>query len=84
MTKTLRGTEHGDDPYDIPDGYSEEILWDGMGLVYPQLIPHYKSDWFGEAADSMADYFEENGLKYETLRDGEVYIIDGKYEEKLT
>lgn len=84
MTTTLRGTEHGDDQYLVPDGYKEDIIWDGLGLIYPQLVPHYKSDWFGKAADAMADYFEHAGMKYETLRDGEVYVVDGKYEEKLT
>lgn len=83
MTKTLHGTEHGDDPYDIPDGYHEEIIWDGLGLVYPQLVPHFDSEWFGDEARAMADYFAEQGLRYETLKDGEVYLVDGEYEEKL-
>jgi dipeptidase E len=84
MTKTLRGTEHGDDPYMVPEGYEEEIVWDGLSLVYPQLVPHYQSDWFGKEASAMVDYFKQNGLKYETLKDGEVYMVDGDYEEKLT
>lgn len=84
ITKTLHGTEHGDDPYVIPDGYEEEIIWDGLGLVYPQLIPHYGSEWFGDEAKAMEDYYKHNGMKYETLKDGEVYVVDGKYEEKLT
>lgn len=83
MTKTLHGTEHGDDPYAIPDGYAEKIIWEGLGLIYPQLVPHFGSDWFGQEAKAMADYFEEQGLRYETLRDGEVYIVDGEYEERL-
>lgn len=84
MTKTLHGTEHGDDPYVVPDGYNEEIIWDGIGLVYPQLIPHYQSDWFGGQADAMKDYFSAEGMPYETLKDGEVYIVDGEYEGKLS
>lgn len=83
-TKSLRGSENGDDPYAKPDGYQEEIIWNGLGLVYPQLIPHYGSEWFGEEAKAMADYFEHNGMQYETLQDGEVYVVDGEYEEKLT
>lgn len=82
-TKTLRGTEHGDDPYMVPEGYKEEIIWDGLGLIYPQLVPHYQSEWFGKESDALADYFKQNGMKYETLKDGEVYLVDGKYEEKL-
>lgn len=84
MTKTLHGTEYGDDPYVTPDGYSEEIIWNGLGLVYPQLVPHYQSDWFGDESQAMVDYFEQNGMKYETLKDGEVYVVDGQLEEKLT
>lgn len=84
MTNTLHGTEHGDDPYNIPEGYEEEILWDGLGLIYPQLVPHYQSEWFSTEADAMVDYFNVHGLKYETLHDGEVYVVDGDIEEKLT
>ncbi len=83
MTKTLHGTENGDDPYLVPGGYEEEIIWEGIGLVYPQLVPHYQSDWFGREAQAMADYYESNGMRYETLKDGEVYVVDGEYEEKL-
>jgi len=82
-TKSLRGTENGDDPYVVPRGYKEEIIWNGLGLVYPQLVPHYQSEWFADEAQAMADYFDHNGMRYETLRDGEVYVVDGEYEEKL-
>ena len=84
MTKTLRGSEHGDNAYAVPEGYQEEIVWDGLGMIYPQLIPHYQSDWWRDEADAMVDYFEANGLKYETLKDGEAYVVDGEYEGKLS
>jgi dipeptidase E len=83
-TKTLRGTEMGDDPYVVPDGYDEEIIWQGLGLLYLQLVPHFGSEWFGEEAQAMADYFEENGLKYATIKDGEVYVVNGQFEERLS
>ncbi|HRJ06085.1 MAG TPA: Type 1 glutamine amidotransferase-like domain-containing protein [Candidatus Saccharibacteria bacterium] len=79
MTKTLHGADDIDSPYIVPEGYKEEIIWDGLGLIYPQLVPHYSG-----GSDAMVDYFEANNMKYETLRDGEVYVVDGKYEEKLT
>ena len=84
LTKTLRGAEHGDDPYVVPEGYDPTIIWDGLGLIYPQLAVHVNSEWFGVEAQAMIDSFETNGLKYESLEDGDVYIVDGKYEEKLT
>jgi dipeptidase E len=83
VTKTLHGAEMGDDPYVVAEGYEEEIIWNGLSLVYPQLVPHYGSSWFGEEAQAMVDYFEENGLKHVTLMDGEVYVVDGAYEERL-
>lgn len=83
-TKTLRGTEMGDDPYVVPEGYDEEIIWQGLGLLYLQLVPHFGSDWFGEEAQAMADYFEENGMKYATLKDGEAYIVNGQFEERMS
>ena len=83
MTKTLRGTEMGDDPYVTPEGYEQEIIWSGLGMIYPQLVPHYESAWFGNEAQAMIDYFEENGLKYKGLKDGEVYVVDGEFEERL-
>ncbi|MBM3210370.1 hypothetical protein FJZ39_03475 [Candidatus Saccharibacteria bacterium] len=82
MTKTLKGTERGDDPYEVPEGYKEEIIWDGLNMVYPQLVPHYKSSWFGDEAQAMVDYFTTEGLMFETLRDGEAYIVDGGSEKK--
>ena len=83
MTKTLRGTEMGDDPYVTPEGYEQEIIWSGLGMIYPQLVPHYESAWFGNEAQAMIDFFEENGLKYKGLKDGEVYVVDGEFEERL-
>lgn len=84
MTKTLRGVEMEDDPYVVPAGYDEEIIWNGLGIVYPQLVPHFASEYFGESAQAMVDYFEENGLKYVTLKDGEVYVVNGQFEERLS
>lgn len=84
MTKTLRGVEMEDDPYVVPAGYEEEIIWNGLGVVYPQLVPHFATEYFGENAQAMVDYFQENGLKYVTLKDGEVYVVNGQFEERLS
>lgn len=83
LTPTLRGTEHGDDPYMVPDGYKTEVIWDGLGLIYSQLVPHYQSPWFGKESSDMEHYFVEHNMDYVTLQDGEVYVVDGKYERKL-
>lgn len=84
MTPTLRGAETGDDPNEVPTGYEPEIIWDGLGLSVMHLVPHYESEWFAAESSAMELYFKKRNMPYETLRDGEVYVIDGKYEEKLT
>lgn len=84
MTKTLHGVEMEDDPYVVPEGYDEEIIWNGLGVIYPQLVPHYGTAIYGENAQAMVDYFEENGLKYVTLKEGEVYVVDSKFEERMS
>lgn len=83
-TKTLRGSEICDDPYVVPDGYKEEIIWDGLSLIHPQLVPHVGSDWFGEEAQAIIDYYEREGMQYVLLKDGQVYVVDGDKEEVLT
>lgn len=83
LTKTLRGVEHGDDPYVVPSGYDHEIIWSGLGLIYPQLAVHVGSEWFDRESQAMIDSYETNGLKHESLEDGHVYVVDGEYEELL-
>lgn len=83
-TKTLHGVEMEDDPYVVPEGYDEDIIWTGLGLIYPQLVPHYGSELFAENAQAMVDFFKENGLTYVTLKDGEVYVVNGEFEERMS
>lgn len=83
MTSSLKGTELGDDPTVVPTGYKKELIWDGLGLVYPQLVPHFESEWFNKEAQEMADYFKKNNVAYVALKDSEVYVVDGDSEGKL-
>lgn len=86
-TPTLRGIELVDsaDPADaIPPGYAPEIHWDGMALVDYSIAPHFQSDhWESAAIDGVVKYFEEHGMPYRALRDGEAIIIDGDDETHL-
>lgn len=82
-TPSLAGTENGDDPASVPEGYKAEIIWDGLDLIDTQIVPHYKSDWFEDEAQAMIDYFEARAIDYVALRDGEVYVIDGDKKEIL-
>jgi dipeptidase E len=77
-TPTLKGVEFGDDPYVIPDGYIDEEIWDGLGLVPFCIVPHYESGWDGD--ERMIDTLEAEGLPYKTLTDTQVLIISNDDE----
>lgn len=82
-TPSLRGSEYGDEPDLIPQGYKKEIIWEGLEFISYHIVPHYKSDWWGMEADKMLDYLKSNNLAYRTLKDGQAIIISGDGEELL-
>lgn len=77
-TKTLKGIELVDDPQQIPPTYSDEIVWDGLGLVDFSIAPHYKSDHPESARiDGVVSYFEKNQMSFKAIRDGQAIVISG-------
>lgn len=83
-TPSLRGTEHGDFPHEIPEGYDEAVVWEGLNLVPFHIVPHYESEWFGDEAAAMEKYMLDSSLSYKVLRDGEAIIINGDQEEVVS
>lgn len=78
LTPTLKGIELVDDPYQIPDQYNSEIIWDCLGLLTYSVAPHYKSDHPESAdIDKSVQYFIDNHMTFIALRDGEAMVIDG-------
>lgn len=82
---TLHGIELCDDKNAVPDGYINDIVWDGLNLIPYSIAPHYRSD-HPESADieKVVNYFEEHGIAYKTLRDGQAIVISGQSEEITT
>ena len=77
ITPTLKGIELVDDAEVIPDGYKNQTVWDGIGLINYSIAPHYKSDHpESEATNKTVEYFIENKMLFKVLRDGEVIIED--------
>lgn len=80
--KTLKGIELVDDPQQIPPNYNKEIVWDGLGLIDFSFAPHYKSDHPESAAiDKVVAYFEENGMPFKAISDGQAIIVSGDHIE---
>ena len=77
-TQTLRGIELVDNPNQIPVGYRDEVIWDGLGFVNFSIAPHYKSDHPESATiDRVVDYFEENNMPFKAINDGQAIVVSG-------
>jgi dipeptidase E len=80
--ESLRGLEFTDDPNDVPSGYDPEIVWDGLGFVPYAVAVHFKSDHAeSQSVDREIAFYEETGVPYRALSDGQVLIIQGDQEK---
>ena len=74
-TPTLQGIDLMDQPEQLAEGYSEEVVWSGMGLVDFSIVPHYRSDHpEAPAAETAVAFMEANKLPYKAMADGDVFI----------
>jgi len=63
----------------MPDGYSCEIIWTGLGLIPFCIAPHYRSDHSESALiDKSVEYFIQQKIPFVALHDGEALILDSK------
>lgn len=77
LAPTLRGIDLVDDPRIVPEGYQEDIIWEGLSLINYCIATHYKSDHYeSELINKTVEYFIENKILFKALRDGEVIIIE--------
>jgi len=75
---TLEGIQLIDDPEIAPEGYPNEVIWDGLGWTNFVIIPHWQSDHpEATAAEVARDYLQKKGLPYETLSDGQAFLMTG-------
>lgn len=80
-TPSLEGVQYEDDPDVVEEQYGEEPIYEGLGFVPYAIVPHWGSAWSG--TDSMVELLEADGVKYKTLADNQVLIINGDREEIL-
>lgn len=78
LSPTLKGLELVDDPNIISDGYTKDIIWEGLGLIDFAFAPHFESPGHPEteAVSREVEYYKNVGIKYKALHDGEVIIIN--------
>jgi len=75
ITPTLKGIELVDDAEILPEGYKNQTIWDGIGLINYCFAPHYHSDHpESEVMNKTIQYFTDNKILFKALKDGEVLI----------
>jgi dipeptidase E len=78
---TLRGFELVDDPFDAPQPYENEIVWDGLGLIPDVVAVHFEAkDAQGEAMNGVIDRLAAAEIPYFTLRDGYALVVNGSLQ----
>lgn len=76
LAPNLKAYEIVDKP-DAPYGESNEIIWEGLGLVDFTFMPHWDSDHPESAdIDKEIEYCKKNNIPYKAIKDGEVIIIE--------
>lgn len=75
-TPSLHGIEIDDEPEVVPEGYPQEIIWEGLGLVDYSIAPHYQSDHpESPTIEKVIEYFQQNNIAYKALHDGEAIVV---------
>lgn len=80
LAPTMHGLEIVDDPGVVPEGYEKEFEWNSLAILPYAIAVHYQSDHPESAGVEIEiQYYTDHGMPYQTLRDGEVLVIeDGK------
>ena len=78
---TLRGLELMDDPWELPAGYDEPLIWHGLGLTPFSIVPHFRSRHpDAAAAEKVVSYMTARKTRHRALSDGEVIVRVGNIE----
>jgi dipeptidase E len=78
---SLRGLELMDDPWELPEGYDEPLIWHGLGLTPFTVVPHYLSRHPEAAsAEKVVSYMRARKARFRALSDGEVIVRVGNVE----
>ena len=78
---SLRGHELMDDPWELPDGYDEPLIWHGLGLTPFAIVPHFRSRHPEAAsAEKVVSYMRARRTRFRAISDGEVIVRVGNLE----
>lgn len=76
---SLRGIQFADDPQQIPPGYAPEVIWEGLGLVDFQIVPHFGSKHpESESTEKVVSYLNQHHMPYYALADGQAVVFENR------
>ncbi|CAB3775034.1 Type 1 glutamine amidotransferase-like domain-containing protein [Paraburkholderia humisilvae] len=77
VTPSLRGIDLADDPNEVPAGYPELPMWNGLNLVDFHIVPHSGSSVPGLASimAEVAARFMADGLHFHSLTDAQAIVV---------
>lgn len=82
LAPSLQGLHLVDEPINPYD--SEEVTYQGIGLIDYVPVPHYKSDHpESKMIDSVVEYMKQKNIVFKTLQDGDVIVENIGYSVKL-
>jgi dipeptidase E len=79
LAPTLKGIELIDDPNLCVAGYGDAPIWEGLGIVDMNIVPHYRSAHKeSHLAEKLVAKYRLSGTSHLALSDGEVLVIEGE------
>jgi len=79
LSPTLRGIHLADNPDTVPNGYSRDIIWEGLGIIDFYVAPHYRSNHKEtEMIEATVQFYIDNKMLFVALRDGDVLTLDSE------
>lgn len=80
LAPSLRGLEAVDDATAVIRMYGSEPIWHGLGILDHAIVPHCQSPAHPESAalEAVAERYRSAGVPHQTLRDGQIVVVNGE------
>lgn len=75
LSPSLKGLDIIDDPNLSIEGYKDDVVWEGVGLIDFSFAPHFESNHPASAGVAKeVDYYKARNIKFKALHDGDIII----------
>lgn len=75
LSPSLEGIHLADNPQAEAEGYTGEVLWNGLGLIDYYFVPHFRcAHPESGAMEEVVAFYNQRKLPFRTTSDGQVII----------